>query len=106
MIGLFAEWECSTAEVTLAPGDTLLVFSDGVTEALGPQGEEFGEGGLLAALRARAHLPLPLLAQGIASDARRFAGGDPADDLTLVVARCRPGACEALPGGRADGRAR
>src|SRR5215470_18229155 len=43
VVGLFAEWHCEVAEVTLTPGDTLVLYTDGITEARSAEGEEFGE---------------------------------------------------------------
>ena len=57
VMGLFPRWECSVAEVQLAPGDTLLLYTDGVTEAENAQGEEFGEDRIIEILRAQRHLP-------------------------------------------------
>ena len=50
VMGLFEDWTCSTAEVTLAPGDTLVAFTDGVPEATSDQGAMFGEDRLIAIL--------------------------------------------------------
>ena len=51
MLGAFREWTSTEAETALYPGDTLLLYSDGVTEAGVDLGEEFGEERLVGVLR-------------------------------------------------------
>jgi len=87
VVGLFEEWECTMGERELAPGDSVLLYTDGVTEALNEEGEEFGEERLLEA--ARQHCPLPELLAAVAHQARRFGPHEQADDITLIVAKCR-----------------
>ncbi len=42
VMGLFEDWRCEIAEVRLCPGDTLVLYTDGITEATNADGEEFG----------------------------------------------------------------
>lgn len=86
-LGLIDEWDGQPRETVLAPGDTLLLFSDGVSEASGPEGEEFGEARLEEALRAGRRLPLPALLASILETVKSFVGTRHEDDATLVVAR-------------------
>jgi sigma-B regulation protein RsbU (phosphoserine phosphatase) len=88
VLGLFKDWQCSIAEVCLQPGDTLLLYTDGVTEATNDAAEEFGPDQLVAMLKAQNGLPLPMLLQECVNEVRRFAQGNPDDDLTLVALRC------------------
>ena len=89
VIGLSPHWECCTQTVTLQPGDVLVIYTDGVTEANDAQGNEFGEGRLLQVVREhRAASPAQLLA-AIQSAVQEFSVGEQFDDLTLVVARAR-----------------
>jgi len=37
VVGLFNDWQCEVAEVRLAPGDTLVLYTDGITEAGAPR---------------------------------------------------------------------
>jgi serine phosphatase RsbU (regulator of sigma subunit) len=90
VLGLFDRWECSVAEVQLAPGDTLVLYTDGVTEAADPVGEEFGEDRLVEILRCQRRLPVPRLLETIMSTVQEFSARKQADDITLVIARCRP----------------
>ena len=72
----------------LAAGDLLCLFSDGITEAEAPDGEEFGTARLAELLRQGADQPLPELVAAIDAAALAFArGGDQADDQTLVLLR-------------------
>ena len=47
VLGLFKEWDCSVGETDLFAGDTLALYTDGVTEACDGDGEEYGEQRLL-----------------------------------------------------------
>jgi hypothetical protein len=70
------------------PGDVLVVFSDGITEAMSPDGSEFGEERLLATIRAGRELPSTRLLQELLDSVREFIGGaDQSDDLTALVLR-------------------
>lgn len=88
VLGLFEDWRCEVGEVELAPGDTLVLYTDGITEAGATDGEEFGESGLLDALANRRHLPAGELLQGVIGAVRQFSGGTQQDDITMVIARC------------------
>ena len=89
MLGLFEKWECSVAEVQLAAGDILILYTDGVTEAENAEGEEFGESRLIETMLAQRHLPVPSLLETIVATVQKFSDGEQADDITLVLARCR-----------------
>ena len=75
-------------ERELAPGDAVLLYTDGVTEARNGEGEEFGEERLLDAARQHHELPLPELLAAVADQARRFSPHEQTDDITLIVAKC------------------
>src|SRR5215469_13274642 len=72
VVGLFEKWDCAMEERELTPGDDLLLYTDGVTEAVNSEGEEFGEERLLQAARRRRDLSLPELVADVAGQARRF----------------------------------
>ena len=57
MLGAFAVWKCKEASVDLGRGDTMLVYSDGVTEAGIEHGDEFGDERLEQVLRENAGAP-------------------------------------------------
>jgi len=88
-LGLLDRWSGIEAAVSLGPGDTLLVYTDGATEASGPDGDEFGETRLEAALRDNAGRPLDAIWRGLMGAIEAFAGRIQRDDLTLVLARAR-----------------
>jgi len=89
VLGLFADWNCAVAECRLRPGDTLALYTDGVTESFNSAGDEFGEAGLLEALRRHAGCPPQALASAIVEDVCKFSPHEQYDDITLIVARCR-----------------
>jgi len=88
-LGLLEPWDGTEASVALGPGDTLLVYTDGATEAASAAGEEFGDGRLEAALKDNAGRPLEAMRRGLLGAIEAFAGRDRRDDLTLVLARGR-----------------
>ncbi len=89
VLGLFKEWDCGVGECKLLPGDTLAVYTDGLTESFNAAGEEFGEERVLDALRRRRELPSKALLTSLLEDIRRFSPHEQHDDITVVVARCR-----------------
>jgi len=89
VLGLFDKWECRVAEVQLAPDDTLVLYSDGVTEATSDEGAEFGEARLIDPLRTHCHLPVSSLLETIIATVQEYSGREQEDDITLIVARCR-----------------
>jgi serine phosphatase RsbU (regulator of sigma subunit) len=89
VLGLFKEWDCSIGERRLLCGDTLALYTDGITEAFNNAEEEFGERRLVAALRRHRELPSPDLMSSIVEEVRRFSPREQHDDITLIVAKCR-----------------
>ena len=57
LLGLFRDWDCSIGECQLKPGDTLALYTDGITEAYNDQGEEFGETSLIDRLQQHRDAP-------------------------------------------------
>jgi phosphoserine phosphatase RsbU/P len=89
VVGLFEPWDATVGETTIEPGDLLVVYSDGVTDALNAAGEEFGEERLEEVVRQRAHLPAADLLEALLQAVREHDGGAQYDDVTLIVARGR-----------------
>jgi serine phosphatase RsbU (regulator of sigma subunit)/DNA-binding NarL/FixJ family response regulator len=79
-----ANWEERT--VCVAPGDMLVIYTDGVIETQDPSGQFFGERRLLEAMRAGAGRPAQWILDTLLTATHRFAGTAPQfDDITLVV---------------------
>jgi len=90
VIGVFKEWDCLVGECRLFSGDTLALYTDGITESFNDAGEEFGEERLIAALRRHRKLPSQDLLNGIVDEVRRFSPHEQHDDITLIIAKCLP----------------
>jgi serine phosphatase RsbU (regulator of sigma subunit) len=89
VVGLFNDWECQSSETCLLPGDTLALYTDGVTEASNSQGEEFGEDRLADAMHRHRNLCAQGLLSAVVDEVQRFCTCEQQDDITLIVARCR-----------------
>jgi len=89
VLGILKQMRYSGVLTILDPGDLLCLYSDGVTEAVNPAGDEYGEDRLENALRASAHLGSAFeIQRAILRDVAAFTGAAPAnDDLTLVIVR-------------------
>jgi phosphoserine phosphatase RsbU/P len=80
------------AEIRLAPGDSLVLYTDGIVEANDPDGEEYGNERLADLCRRHSHASCADLAAALDADLEAFVRGVPfADDRTLVMARRLPG---------------
>ncbi len=91
VMGLFKDWECSMAECSFFAGDTLALYTDGITESFNDAGEEFGEERLIDALRQNHGSPPQAALDSIVQDVRRFSGREQHDDITLIIAQGREG---------------
>jgi hypothetical protein len=89
VLGLFPEWEGSVAETQIEPGDIVIMYTDGITEARDKNGEEFGEAGLLSALRNNHNLEAASLLEKVEQLVDEFRSGERHDDLTMIIARSR-----------------
>ena len=87
-LAMFPTLEPFRATIRLAAGDTLLIFSDGIVEALDAQGDEFRTDRLVHLARHAASVE-SLHQEIVAAVDRHSAGLPPADDITLLVARGR-----------------
>jgi serine phosphatase RsbU (regulator of sigma subunit)/pSer/pThr/pTyr-binding forkhead associated (FHA) protein len=88
VLGLFEHAVFEEETVTLAPGDVLVAFSDGVSEALNEAGEEYSDARLLASVEAHRGRPPQELVTALLADVHTFCGGAmPSDDVTMVVVR-------------------
>jgi sigma-B regulation protein RsbU (phosphoserine phosphatase) len=88
VLGMLAEVEPRSGELTLAPGEALALYTDGVTDAQDAGGGQFGLARLMAALAGAPPEAAGVLAHVLA-EVGAFAGGAPQiDDLTLLVLTC------------------
>jgi sigma-B regulation protein RsbU (phosphoserine phosphatase) len=84
--GMIDEVDREPVEVTLSPGDVVVLYTDGVTEAANEHDEEYGIGRLSALVEASKGLPAKEIISAIVQDVRRFTGKRPqSDDITLMV---------------------
>jgi len=98
-LGLFPGAVYSVTEIELNPGDLLIAYTDGITEAANDQAVEFGQDGLAAAVAAAAQQPVTTIITQIIEAVGCHAAGRPgsahghpgrqdmADDLTLLALR-------------------
>lgn len=90
-LGLLPQASYRSAEVTLGPGDLVVLYTDGITEASNPAEEEYGGERLAAVCRRNRGAPLSELQAAIERDLDAFVSGVPyADDRTILMLRRRP----------------
>jgi sigma-B regulation protein RsbU (phosphoserine phosphatase) len=88
MLGLFPKFVYKQAIAQLAPGEAIVVYTDGVTEAQNPAGEYFEDDRLIACLQANAGQPVETLLNVLLQTVQKFAAGAPqADDITALALR-------------------
>jgi len=89
-VGLVPEAEFVTSTLQLEADDTLVLFSDGVTEAMDPEEELYGVGRLRAVLQGKTQLALDAIQKSVLESVENFArGARQADDLTMLLVRFR-----------------
>ena len=85
VLGVFPAWTYEDSSVDLISGDRLLLFTDGITEAEGPQGEEFGMEKVAAFAKAHAANSAARINQQLLAQVSDFCGAQFRDDATLLV---------------------
>jgi sigma-B regulation protein RsbU (phosphoserine phosphatase) len=91
ILGILPGSVFESGTTTLADGDLLVLYTDGVTEGADAHGEQWGEERLSATVAAAHALPAEGIAARIADEVRAFEGDTgPADDLTVLVAKRLP----------------
>jgi len=89
VLGRFQCWECSIGETNLFAGDTLALYTDGVTEAYDRNDEEFGEHRLLECLTLHRNCSSSELVSAVIDAVHGYSPHEQQDDITLIVAKCR-----------------
>jgi PAS domain S-box-containing protein len=87
LLGVLPEPALPEVTINLRAGDSVVLYTDGITEARGPGGELFGEARLLDSLRDQAGSSAADLADRIRAVVDSFQAGPPSDDRAIVVAR-------------------
>jgi sigma-B regulation protein RsbU (phosphoserine phosphatase) len=89
-LGLFCEGRYAIRPIEFGHGESLVLYSDGITETQDPAGESYDEEGLIDCLRGRGGEAAAGLAETILGDVQRFRGSSPQqDDMTLLIVRRR-----------------
>ncbi|UCC65133.1 MAG: SpoIIE family protein phosphatase [Anaerolineae bacterium] len=89
-VGLFRKMNVVDTTISLAPGDVLVAYTDGLTEAFNADREMFGDERLIEIVGARPAASAQELLEAIMAQVTAFAGQVPqADDITLLVMQCR-----------------
>jgi serine phosphatase RsbU (regulator of sigma subunit)/predicted enzyme related to lactoylglutathione lyase len=91
VLGLFDEWDCDFHETRIQRGDTLVLYTDGVTESFDGYGREFGEDRLVDTLRPNLSLPTERMLASVVDEVRAFSPHEQHDDITLIAAKCTGG---------------
>jgi len=90
LVGMFTRLGVQEQRLVLQPGDALVLYTDGVTDARAPDGERFGEARFLAAARASAASPGPASCRDVIDEVLAFqVDAEPADDLALLLIQRR-----------------
>jgi sigma-B regulation protein RsbU (phosphoserine phosphatase) len=93
------EWfEYGSEVYPLAPGDTIVIYSDGIPEAMDPEGTMFGHERLHALLGSmRGESPEAMLEKSLAAVAAHTRGAPRSDDITIVIVQRQPGSQGTAP---------
>jgi sigma-B regulation protein RsbU (phosphoserine phosphatase) len=87
-LGIFAETEYDSRKLTLAKGDCLVLYSDGLTECFNPSGQQYGVQRLSSLLEKQSVLPPQQLLTSTLEDLNKFRAAAPrSDDLTIMIIR-------------------
>jgi sigma-B regulation protein RsbU (phosphoserine phosphatase) len=86
-VGLFPDWDYDEAEVQLCPGDLLVAYTDGVIEAVNPEGNEWGVQRLRRAVTESRGQSAEDIVHSIFTAVDEFSAGHATDDATVVVVR-------------------
>jgi len=86
VLGIASDWIYGSGASDIRPGDRLVCFTDGITEAASEDGEQFGEERLIDCIAEHRHQPADVIARAISDSVTLWTKDVPSDDLTLIVA--------------------
>jgi serine phosphatase RsbU (regulator of sigma subunit)/catechol 2,3-dioxygenase-like lactoylglutathione lyase family enzyme len=89
VLGIFKDWDCEIGEHQLCYGDTLALYTDGITESYNSEDEQFGEQRLIEALQQHRGGSCESALACIVEEVRRFSPHEQHDDITLILAQHR-----------------
>ena len=89
VLGIFKNWDCEIGERQLRPGDSLALYTDGITESCNSGDEEFGELRLIEALQRHRESSSQAALASIVDEVRCFSPHEQRDDITLIIAKHR-----------------
>jgi sigma-B regulation protein RsbU (phosphoserine phosphatase) len=89
VLGVFSDTRYDEGEVVLSAGDSVLLFTDGVTEAMNSDDEEYGDRRLVSLLTAARGSDAPQLTRQVLSSVTEFSGSSFSDDVTVLALRAR-----------------
>jgi serine phosphatase RsbU (regulator of sigma subunit)/predicted enzyme related to lactoylglutathione lyase len=87
VLGIFKDWDCEIGECQLRPGDTLALYTDGITETYDSADEQFGEERLIEALQRHCASSSQSALASIVDEVQRFGPHEQHDDITLIIAK-------------------
>jgi serine phosphatase RsbU (regulator of sigma subunit)/catechol 2,3-dioxygenase-like lactoylglutathione lyase family enzyme len=89
VLGIFKDWDCEIGEHLLRPGDTLALYTDGITESYNSEDEQFGEQRLIETLQRHRGASCESALACIVEEVQLFSPHEQHDDITLILAHYR-----------------
>jgi serine phosphatase RsbU (regulator of sigma subunit)/catechol 2,3-dioxygenase-like lactoylglutathione lyase family enzyme len=89
VLGIFKDWDCEIGEHQLCQGDTLALYTDGITESYNSEDEQFGEQRLIDALKRHCKASSETALASIVEEVQLFSPHEQHDDITLILAKHR-----------------
>lgn len=96
LLGVFPDWKYRDSNLQLKQGDSLVLFTDGITEATSDDGEEFGEERIAGAVRSPQRLSAAELQSRLLQSVKEFCNSAMRDDATLLVVSATDPALSAI----------
>lgn len=102
VLGVFRDWDYQEGRIALSTGDRIYLFTDGITEATGANGKEFGETGVLQVAIRESACSAGEIRERLLGEVRQFCDSQFNDDATLllIAAEGRSGDPDLSPGSK------